>query len=87
MVLECYYRGYVRAGLALIYHGLETILGWYVVAPLGRVCCALGVHDYEDCFDPNTGAQTAHQRAGRLPSVSTRRRYRHGIVSGATGDR
>ena len=59
MVLECYYRGYVRAGLALIYHGLETILGWYVVAPLGRVCCALGVHDYEDCFDPNTGATSS----------------------------
>lgn len=58
MVLECYYGGYIRAGLALIYHGLEEILGWYILIPLGRVCCKIGVHDYEDCFNPNTGATT-----------------------------
>lgn len=59
MVLECYRGGYIRAGVALIYHGFEKIFGWYILTPLGHACCKLGIHDYEDCFNPNTGATTS----------------------------
>lgn len=59
MVLECYRGGYVRAGIALIYRGLEKIFDWYILIPLGHVCCKLGIHDYDGCFNPNTGATTS----------------------------
>lgn len=59
MVLECYHNGYIRAGLALVYHGLKNILSWYILIPLGHLCCKLGVHDYEDCFNPNSGITTS----------------------------